>query len=111
MTPSQIKHILKLYKMTQRDVAQKMGISPQSLYERLNGQEVSTSTLQGIAMALGIDMLQLYTLAADDINEIDELTQLRRENELLKEILAEKERTIQLMAELIEAQKQTLKQR
>ena len=93
MTPSQIKHILKQHKTTQRDVAQKMGVTPQSLYERLNGQEISISTLQGIAEALNISLAELCAKLEDNTPSLptDELTLLRQENALLRQMLSEKD--------------------
>lgn len=102
MTPSQIKHILKQYKTTQRDVAQKMGITPQSLYERLNGQEISISTLQGIAEALNISLSELWVqLGEQPINfPQDEVSMLRQENILLRQMLKEKNMIIEKLMQI-----------
>lgn len=70
-----------------------MGISPQSLYERLNGQEISISTLQGIAEALNISLAELCAKLGDNTPPLptDEIALLRQENALLRQMLSEKD--------------------
>lgn len=90
--------LLNAYNISQRQIAEHMGISPQALYERIRRKDVALSTLQGIANAINIELSELIAqLSAQPRPQIDELTYLRRENELLKRILEEKERFIELL--------------
>lgn len=104
MTKKAIKAILKEYNISQREVAKSMGITPQTLYERLEGKDISISTLTGIAQALNISLSTLCTHIEKHIKgntpQLDELSMLRRENELLKQIISEKDKIIDLLQQM-----------
>jgi transcriptional regulator with XRE-family HTH domain len=96
-----LKKLLKEYNISQRQVAERMGITPSSLSQSINAEDISISTLQGIADTINISLAELCAEMEQkhkrEHKTIDELTLLRAENELLRGILAEKERTIQLL--------------
>ena len=104
MTKQAIKAILKEYNISQREVAKHMGIKYQTLYLRLESKEISISTLTGIAEALNISLSKLCALIEDHIKgnavQLDELSMLRRENSLLKQIIAEKDKIIELLTQI-----------
>ena len=97
---TRIKQILKEHNISQSEVATRMGISRQSLYERLSSQEISISTLSGIAEAINISLAELCAqLEAKPLHiPSDELSLLRQENTLLRQMIKEKDALIaQLM--------------
>lgn len=104
MTKQAIKAILKEYNISQREVAKHMGIKYQTLYLRLESKEISVSTLTGIADALNISLSKLCAQIEEYIKEntiqLDELTILRRENYLLRQIIAEKDEIINLLKQV-----------
>lgn len=104
MTKTAIKAILKEYNISQRKIADKMGISPQSLGQRLMAEELSLSTLQGVADTLDIPLshlcAQIEEYIKGDNAQVDELTMLRRENELLRQIISEKDKIIDLLQQM-----------
>lgn len=71
--------------MTQREVASRIGITPQALYERISAVNITCETIEKIAEAIGISPAVFYG------------EQERQEVYLLRELLAEKERTIQIL--------------
>lgn len=74
------------------EVARAMGISKQNLYGCLRSENVSSGTIERIAEALGLRVSLLYgENALMSIDDYAELHTLRRENELLKQLLAEKD--------------------
>lgn len=104
MTKQAIKAILKEYNISQREVAKHMGIKYQTLYLRLESKEISISTLTGIAEALNISLSKLCTHIEEYIKgntiQLDELSMLRRENELLRQIISEKDKIIELLQQM-----------
>lgn len=56
-----IKELLKEKGLTQQDLAEKVGVSYQSMKQTLNASSVTTSTLEKIAIALDVPMWQLFT--------------------------------------------------
>ena len=89
MTAEQIKKVIRRCGMTQREVAQIIGITPQTLYERIERKNISTSTLESIAKALQISPAEFYE------EEIE--TKIREENERLRKLVAEQMETIKVL--------------
>lgn len=56
-----IKELLKEKGLTQQELADKVGVSYQSMKQTLNAPSVTTSTLEKIATALNVPMWQLFT--------------------------------------------------
>lgn len=95
MNKTQLKQILRDRGYTQREVAARMGISYQALYERLQAKELSISTLTMVAKAIDVDVAEIMKSEANTDAFIIE--QLRCENKMLREMLEEKEQIIQLL--------------
>ncbi len=55
-----IKELLKEKGLTQQELADKVGVSYQSMKQTLNAPSVTTSTLEKIATALNVPMWQLF---------------------------------------------------
>lgn len=55
-----IKELLKEKGLTQQELADKVGVSYQSMKQTLNASSVTTSTLEKIATALNVPMWQLF---------------------------------------------------
>lgn len=62
-----IKEILKEKGMTQQELADKVGVSYQSMKQTLNASSVTTATLGKIAEALNVQMWELFA-SIDDIS-------------------------------------------
>ena len=93
-----IKALLREHNISQRQVAERMGIKPQTLVSRLKAQELSLSTLQGIADAIDMELAELCAIITKaPTRQMEEIEYLRRENELLKALLEEKERFIEML--------------
>ena len=92
MTAEQIKQIIKSANISIVEVATRMGISKQALYQRLKVKSISAETIYKIAEATNIPIAVFFD---DDI--ASHITKLQTENEMLREVLAEKERTIQIL--------------
>lgn len=92
MTTEQIKAIIKSSGLTQREVAKRIGISYQALHSRLSAETISSTTIQDIAEALDIPISTFYN---EDVSA--RLQKLMVENEMLKKIVEEKERTIKIL--------------
>lgn len=92
MTSEKIKNIIASSGIALSEVAARIGISKQALYQRLNAKSISADTIYMIAEAINIPITVFFD---DDI--ASHITKLRTENEMLREVLAEKERTIQIL--------------
>lgn len=55
-----IKEVLKEKGITQQELADKVGVSYQSMKQTLNAPSVTTSTLEKIAAALDVPLWQLF---------------------------------------------------
>lgn len=98
MTTEKIKNIIASSGIALSEVATRMGISKQALYQRLNAKSISADTIYMIAEAINIPIAVFFD---DDI--ASHITKLRTENEMLREVLQEKERTIQILLKMQEA--------
>lgn len=94
---NKIKKYLTANKIPRAEVARRMGVSPQSFNSRLKSKEITLSTLQGVADAVNIELAELCAQLSERSVEDMELIRLRRENEYLKQLLEEKERTIRIL--------------
>lgn len=66
-----IKDILKEKGLTQQELADKVGVSYQSIKQTLNASSVTTSTLEKIATALDVPMWQLFASPEEVAKESD----------------------------------------
>ena len=94
---NKIKKYLSAKKIPRAEVARRMGVSPQSFNSRLHSKEITLSTLQGVADAVNIELAELCAQLSERSVEDMELIRLRRENEYLRQLLEEKERTIRIL--------------
>ena len=60
MTPSEIQKRLTDAKTTQRAVAQKVGVTPVSVSEVVNGKQVSDRIMRAVADAIGEDFRLVF---------------------------------------------------
>lgn len=101
MTKETLRQIFKMYNISQAEVAKRMGISYQALYSRIEAKDISISTLTGIAQALNISLSQLCasveTQAQEELSQLDEISALRRENKILRQMIADKTAIIELL--------------
>lgn len=96
MPTKRLKKYLDRCPRTRTEIAEHMGISRQALYYRLNGKDISLSTLSSIAEAIGISLSELCAHIEDTPKpDISELKYLRAENSELKKQLLNKDLFIQ----------------
>ena len=65
-----IKEILKEKGMTQQELAEKLGVSYQSIKQTLNATSVTTGTLEKIANILDVPMWQIFASPEEVNNNI-----------------------------------------
>lgn len=85
MTTEIIKKTLKRHHITQAEVARRMGITPQSLHERIYVSSIACETIERIAEAIGISPSEFYE------------ARYAEENERLRRLVAEQMRTIEIL--------------
>lgn len=96
MPTKRLKTYLDTCPRTRAEIADHMGISRQALYYRLNGKDISLSTLRSIADAVDISLSELCSHIEDKARtRLSELDILRAENEELKKQLRNKDLFIQ----------------
>ena len=98
MPTKRLKRYLDTCPRTRAEIADHMGISRQALYYRVNCNDISLSTLQGIAEATNLSLSELCSHIEDKARtQLSELECLRRENEELKKQLRNKDQFIQML--------------
>jgi transcriptional regulator with XRE-family HTH domain len=95
MPTKRLKKYLDRCPRTRTEIAEHMGISRQALYCRLNGKDISLSTLRSIAEAIDISLAELCSHIEEQQPHISELQQLRIENAELRKMLRQKDLFIQ----------------
>lgn len=80
-------------KMTIRELANKIGRNECTIQTAIRKGTTNTNTIELIANALGVPAGIFF----DDYNDSSEVSELRREIEHLKELIKEKERTIEIL--------------
>lgn len=96
MTSKRLNNILRQRGVTKAQIAEHMGISRQALYYRLNGKDISLSTLRSIAEAIDISLAELCSHIEEEAHtKTSEIDSLRAENEELKRIIRHKDLFIQ----------------
>lgn len=95
---TKIKQLLSQKDISQREVAERMGISPQSLACRLKAEDISLSTLNGIADAMDIELSHLCAmLEGKSLTEHKTIESLREENAALRKLIHEQTKVITLL--------------
>lgn len=93
-----LKALLKEYNISLADLSEQMGLSRQAVSQRLRVKELSLATLQAVADTINISLSSLIEqLQQTTPPQVDELTMLRRENEMLRKTIADKDLIIQLL--------------
>lgn len=88
-----IRDLCERKKMTIRELASKVGRNECSIQSAIRRGTTNTNTIELIAKALGVPAGVFF----DGYEDENEAAELRRENEHLKMIIEEKERTIQIL--------------
>ena len=88
MKGSEIKARIKAKGITLREVAARIGESPQNLHGYLNSDDVRSSTIERIAGAIGESVSYFYNeLPILSMEDYDRVKKLEFENELMREFL------------------------
>lgn len=96
MTGEQVRKKIREKGYTYRRIAQAIGVSDQNLRAMLASENVKSETLERIAAAMSVhvayfyDMQPIFTLV-----DYGEFAAQKRENELLREIIRDKDRLIE----------------
>ena len=104
---SEIKKKINLKNLSVEDVALKIGMSKQGLYAALNNESLRVSDLVKVAGVLEIDVREFFGEKSSNINQINtgvkmgnmeiKLSDCEKEKQHLEDMLAEKERLIQVL--------------
>lgn len=91
MKGSDIKARIKAKGFTLREVAARIGESPQNLNGYLNSADVRSSTIERIAEAMGESVMYFYNeWPVLTVDEYDRIKKLEAENALLRELMADR---------------------
>lgn len=116
MTGERLKEILTKYKLSQTEIAKKLGMSQQSFNQMLSASDVKTSLLERVAVVLEVPVAALYgeqsavasghgiavaghNNVAGNVTMGDNAAVLQERVKLLEQLLDEKERTIKILME------------
>lgn len=92
-----IRSIAKQKGITIREIAREIGVVDSSLHHIMRVGETNTSTLEKIARFLGVPVGFFFEGVPDPTQEAARIKELEKEVDHLREILAEKERTIGIL--------------
>lgn len=92
-----IRSIAKEKGISIRSLAQTAGITEGQLHHIVKMGSTNTQTLETIAGALGVPVGTFFDDFSSPSEEALRIKELEKENALLRELLAEKERTIQIL--------------
>lgn len=92
-----IRDIAKEKQISIRSVAQTAGISESQLHHLIKIGSTNTHTLESIAGALGVPVGIFFDNHLSPSEENTRIMELEKENASLRELLAEKERTIKIL--------------
>ena len=107
LVPQRIVELIESNRLTKKGFCEKVGISVQTLENVLKGSDIGSKRLEKIALFFGVSIDYFFdnekvshssighsvNLVSGDIR----LNECQREIEHLKELLSEKERTIQIL--------------
>lgn len=100
MDSKRIKEKIRAKGVSLRQVAEKIGITPQNLQMRLSVKSLSVETLELVASALGESVSYFYNeLPILTIEDYAEVCALRTEVEYLKKLVTEKDKIIAILSE------------
>lgn len=85
MSGEELKKKLDGAGITQAEIARRLGVATNSVWQYLNADNVKSGILEDICKAFGKDMGFFYEIQTTDLNELrTELDSLRQENAQLK---------------------------
>lgn len=87
-----VRELCERRKMTIRELAQRIGRDESTIQSAIRRGSTNTVTIEALANALGVSPGVFF-----DGYQTDEVKDLRKENEHLKELLNEKERLIEVL--------------
>ena len=92
MTGEQLRQKIKSKRRSFKSVAEAIGETPQNFQNMLNAADVKSGTLERIAEALGEPVAYFYEeLPIVTMEDYAEYIALKKENEMLQKMVAEKE--------------------
>ena len=92
-----IKEIAREKGIPIRKIAGDAGLNEGSLHHLIKTGSTNTTTLEAIARSLGVSAGRFLDDNLSPSEETARIRELEKENTLLRELLAEKERTIQIL--------------
>ena len=92
-----IKETAREKRISIRSLAQRAGITESQLHHIVKRGSTNTQTLETIAGILGIPVGTFFDNHLSPSEETSRIIELEKENSLLRELLAEKERTIKIL--------------
>lgn len=107
MTGEQVKGILYQAHVSQAELAEKLNVSTQLLYQSLKAADVKSGFLERIAAALGKDMSFFYPIAPvyEQVNNNVQARNVQNDNGTINEGSGDKELINKLLEELSELRK------
>lgn len=92
MTGEQLRQKIKSKRRSFKSVAEAIGETPQNFQNMLNAADVKSGTLERVAEALGEPVAYFYEeLPIVTMEDYAEYIALKKENEMLQKMVAEKE--------------------
>lgn len=101
MTGATIKERLERLGISHKEIAEHLGMSPQNFYKTaINNDNVKSDLLERISAAADVSVSYFYNeLPIISLDEYDRVVRIELENVHLRELLEEKERTIQILTQ------------
>ena len=96
-----IRDLAKEKGISIRGVAHNAGISEGQIHHLMKVESTNTQTLESIAKALGVPVGIFFDDHLSPAEETARIMELEKENSRLRELLAEKERTIQILNNIL----------
>ena len=92
-----IREIAKEKRISIRSLALSAGVSEGQLHHLMKNGSTNTLTLESISRALGVPVSTFFDDHLSPSEQTTRIIELEKENSLLRELLAEKERTIEIL--------------
>ena len=102
MTGEQLRKKIKSRNRSYKSVAEAIGESPQNFQNMLNAGDVKSGTLEKIAEALGEPISYFFDEKPNlSLEDYAEFVALKRENEILNQMLKEKEERLDKLLSIL----------
>lgn len=92
-----IKEIAREKGITIRKIAEETGLNEASVHHLIKTGKTTTATLEAISSALGVSAGIFFNDSGSPSEEAARIRELEKENASLRDLLAEKERTIRIL--------------